>query len=326
MRSGHGHAAVLRVGGVAIATGVSARAVGAGTRTRDVGDQVRHLVAVSDQAELAAALFVLHATFDIARSLRLQAGQAIGTEALVKRGRAEGGAGGHDGAPVGCEAVGIGGAAGGVAAELAVVIAAGVELQGVRATAQGIAQRQRVLRALGDHRHGAGVVEAVFAALERQRQLTAAQRQVVLPEVAGHGSVGHIRRRDRLVTVFAAGNAQLGGVGIAPFGRPVQAQGLHFRPTVVVVPGRETVVLGIHVAVEQAGVQAVHGIELPAQAARHRGAAVAIAVGVAVGLGVEAVAGLARSAQGVIDFALLAAEGRADLARAMAAHTRFNAG
>ena len=174
-----------------------------------------------------------------------------------------------------------------------------VELQRVRAQAQAPAQRQRVLRAVARAAADALVGQLVLAPLQRRRELVRAQAQFVEEQVAALAGVGEVDRGLGLVAVARIGDGQARLVALAPLRLPVQAQRLQ-AVQAAVVSGLADVVATVGVVVEEVALQAVRRIELPAQAAAGGGGVAVVAVGVAVLLGVEALAGLARNAQGVV--------------------------
>ena len=302
-------------------------------------DQVAHAVAVHHGRESAAALGIAQAQLGVAAGLGAQRGQAVFAEALVQRGRAEGGAQRGRDAPGRRDGVAVGHATGALAAELAVVVVAQVDLHRVAAGTVAVAQRQRVLRAAlvdGQARGGErGVVQAVFAALQCGAETVCAQAVFVLPDVAAQAGFRAVERRRGLVAAGRIRDRHARAVGLGPLRRPGQAGGVQAVQVAVVHRAGglvgEGVIAGVHAAGQQGGVELVAGIDLVAQPGVARGAAVAVAVGVvrAAGLGVKSVAARMGQAQGIVQ-RLVGPYGAADaglqLARALAAQAHAHVG
>ena len=311
--------------------GVTAKTGGTGARAAEQ-DQVAEPVAVHGGREAAAALGIAQAQFGVMAGFRPQTGHAVFTEALVQRGGTKGRAHRGGGAPLRCDGVAVGQAAGALAAEFAVVVVAHIELHRVAARVVAIAQRQGVLRAAAVQRGAPGVqgrvVQVVFAALQRGAEAVRAPAVFVLPQVAAQVGFGAVGRGGGFVAGGGIGDRHAGAVGGGPLRSPVQAGGAQaLLATVVHRAGglvARGVVARVQAAGQQRGVELVLRIDLVAQACVARGVAVAVAVGVvrAAGLGVKAVAARMGQAQGVVQRLVrpgCAADAGLQLARALAA-------
>ena len=311
------HAAVLGIAGVEVA----AKRLPTGAACGKV-DQVGHAVAVHHRREGACALPIAQAQLDVAAGFGLQRRVAVLAEALVQRGRAECRARRSGGAPARCKGVAVGQAARALAAEFAVAVVAQVGLHGVRACAEAVAQRQRVLRtAARGAAHQRGVFKLVLTALQRSAQAVCTETPVVLPQVAAQLRLREVGRRCGFITAERLVHREARAVGVAPLGCPVRTSGVQAAQVAVVIGrGRfvgESVVARVESAHEQVRANAVLRIDAVAQARGGTGAAVAIVVGVvgAAGLGVKTIAARMRQAHRIVHRTLR--PGRAT-------HTRLN--
>ena len=334
VRSGQRHARIFGARGVGIAAEGGCATAGPGEQ-----DQVADAVAVGHGREAAAALGIAHADLGVAAALGAQRGVAVFAEALVQRGRTEGRTHRGRGTPAGGEPIAIRQAARGLATELAVVVVAQVGLHGVRACRETVAQGQPILcaaaRQAGTPGIECGVVDMVFAALERRAQAVRTQAPVVLPQGAAQLRFGAVGRRHGLVAADRIADRHPRAVHLTPLRGPVRARCVQ-TVLVAVVLGRcglvgESVVARIEPAHEQVGANAVLCIDAVAQPRASTGAAIAIVVGVvrAAGLGVKAAAARMGQAQGIVQRALRArraAHARFDLARALATQAHANIG
>ena len=150
--TGQSHALVARLGRV----GVAAAKVGIVSRVRwNIGracalaalilNQVGHIVLIQGQSEGAGAFGIVQPKVKVAAGLRQQISGTIGTEPLVKGGRAKGSSCCRFNAPIRTKLVAITQSAGGLRAEHAVYVMAQVHLYRVPAARPAIAQRQGVL-------------------------------------------------------------------------------------------------------------------------------------------------------------------------------------
>ena len=230
-------AAVLGIAGVEVA----AKRLPTGAACGKV-DQVGHAVAVHHRREGACALPIAQAQLSVAAGLGLQRGVAVLAEALVQRGRTKCRARRCGGAPARCKGVAVGQAAGALAAEFAVAVVAQVGLHAVRACAETVAQRQRVLRtAARGATHQRGVFKLVLTALQRSAQTVRAQTPVVLPQVAAQLRLREVGRGCGLVAAERLVHRNARAVGVAPLGGPVRARRVQAVEVAVVVGRRRLV-------------------------------------------------------------------------------------
>ena len=144
----------------------------------------------------------------------------------------------------------------------------------MRAAAQAIAKGQRVLRAVAVNglveAVKSGVVQCIFAALERGTQAVSAQTVFVLPDVTAQLRFGAVQRRLGFVAAERVGDRQARAVGIAPLRIPGQASGAQAVLVAVIVRLQrlvaKSVIARIHVAGQQRGVHAVAGVDFETHA------------------------------------------------------------
>ena len=234
VRGGQGHAFVFGAAHALVAT-VAGWAGSRGT----IDDQVAHAIAVRDHAGAAGALRPTRADFQIAAGFRLQRCVAVFAEALVQRRRTERGSARCRHSPFLGQRVAVGQAAGALATEFAVLVAAQIRLQGVRAGVQRIAERQSVLRTIafeiGPTNEGRGVVQLVLAALERCGQAVNAEMQLVLKTVIAQRGLGHVEIRSRAVLRIRLIHFHSGAVDVIPLRIPCQSDGAQLVVIMVIL-------------------------------------------------------------------------------------------